>query len=637
MKKILLLGIAFGFGSTAFAQGSVTKTAGLVPHKINPLLSGKTALYKKDQQKGADAVTFESIVNNLQASPTKAPVQNRAFTSTVIGSTQYQLQTNASICNRIVKSPDGTISATWTMAQLVDPWTDRGTGYNYYDGTSWGAAPLTTIEGGTRTGFTNIGITSTGEEVVVSHEASDIHVSSRDVKGTGAWRNAALGYPDVWARMAVGGANGKTVHVISQTKGSGTGGNPVFHGQDGAISYSRSLDGGLNWDKLRTIIPQIDSSHYLAFGGDDYSIDAKGDTIAIAIGGMDVDVILLKSIDNGNNWIRTVVNAFPIALYNSATTNTDVNNDGIVDTITSNDGSVAVLLDNQGQAHVWYGRMKVVCDAPGTGTGQGLSYFPFTDGLMYWNEGMGTAAPVMIAAMQDINANDSLDVSAQGTFYSSLTSQPSAGIDASGKIYLSYASLFEGIADGGSVGSGKSFRHTYVMGSTDGGSTWTSPIDLTDPDIASGSYDYLEGVYGAMAKDVDGFAHLIVQQDNSVGNGLSGTTPDVQAGPADIIYYKIPVLDIVGIQQYNKNDANISFYPNPASEKASISFTISKKENVSVNIYDITGQLITEISGKEYSAGTHSLSVNLSNYSSGIYFYAVQIGDQRTTGKMIVK
>ena len=38
--------------------------------------------------------------------------------------------------NRIVVHDNGTMSAAWTMSsELNSSWSDRGTGYNYFDGT----------------------------------------------------------------------------------------------------------------------------------------------------------------------------------------------------------------------------------------------------------------------------------------------------------------------------------------------------------------------------------------------------------------------------------------------------------------------------------------------------------------------
>ena len=475
MKKYLLIGLAVGVGSTVFAQGAYNGPSLVTLQKINPVAAKQTRAIAAPIS-GYDS--FESIVNSLGARPNFTPA-TKSFTSANIGLTEYQLQTNAAICNRLVHNSDGTLSATWTFA--ADPaWADRGTGYNYFNGTAWGASPGVRLES-VRTGFTNIGVTGSGGEAVVAHTTAtaDLACLTRPVKGTGTWTEQMLGVPDVWARLSVGGPTGQSLHVISQT--TGVGGSP-FMGQDGAISYTRSLDGGATWDKIRTVIPQIDSASYLGFGGDSYSIDANGSTIAIVAGGFDVDVVLIKSTDNGNTWTKTIVKDFGIPKYDATTMITDNNGDAVADTIETADASVNVVLDAANMAHVFYGRMRVYCDAPGTGTGLGLSYFPYTDGLMYWNESMTTSPPVMIASVKDYNSDGIMNiytdpsnaVLGMGTYQRSLTSFPSAGIDASGKLFLTYSSLFEGINDGGTgydianstlidptASAAKSFRHQY--------------------------------------------------------------------------------------------------------------------------------------------------------------------------------
>lgn len=628
-----------GMGGLSFSQNPLYHNQ-VTPAKLKPSVTANyTEIYHKNQSSGAESNPFTSLVNPAPATQHPSHRAPMAYTETTIGSTGYQVQTNASICNRIVKNSDGTISATWTYSPENSGWTVRGTGYNYFNGSSWGPIPTAPIEN-VRTGYTNIGVTSTGAEVVVSHEAANLHISQRPTKGTGAWSNASfLGSPDVWSRLAVGGANGKTLHVISQTTG-GTPPNPPFQGQDGAIAYSRSLDGGLTWDKLHTVIPQIDETSYRGFGGDSYAIDAKGDTIVIVAGGFDVDVVMIKSIDNGETWTKTIVKQFPIPMYDGTNMDTDLNGDGTGDSIETNDAAVAVLLDNQGKAHVWYGNMYITED-PGAA---GLSYFTSADGIMYWNESMGSTAPIMIASAADIDGDDSLSISFPVSQYQKgLTTFPSAGIDAAGNIYLSYAGIFEGVADGGSPGSGLSYRHTYVTSTPDGGVTWCTPVDVTGT-ATMDAEDYLEGVYGAMAKDVDQFIHLIVETDGYPGNGLTGTTPDIQGGPADIIYKKIPVADVlcpaVPTSINEKTAPSVSslvLSPNPAESSANVSFNIASKGNVVINVYNVTGQMVSSVTNQDYAAGAHTINLNTEKYNSGIYFVNMITNEGTVSKKLIIK
>lgn len=647
--------MALSIGGAAFAQS--TAPIGITPLKMNPKAANQ-ALPLKDNQLGGPQDSFESMVSAIY--PASHP-HNRAFTFATIGTTSYQNQTNASICNRITKNADGTISATWTMSQVTN-WSDRGTGYNYFDGTSWGAAPTVRLEN-VRTGFTNVGITAGGGEFVVAHEAPTsgtglgTHITSRPVKGTGTWTDATIGATDTWPRLSIGGAARNTLHIIAQTSGATT---PIvpYHQQDGAISYSRSTDGGLTWPVKRTLIPGLDSASYLGFGGDSYAMDTKGDTIVIVAGGFTVDVVMVKSIDNGTTWTKTVIKKFPIPFYNSATMITDTVGDvdtgtatTDADTLDTNDGSLAVLLDKTGMAHVWYGNMRVHCDNPGTAAPAGLSYFPGTNGIMYWNESMLTAPAVMIAGVIDLNSNGMIDVDfdntgggllGYGSYNRCLTSFPTAGIDAAGKIYLAYSGIYEGVNDGGVVGGtgsanpSKSFRHEYVMRSDDNGATWCPPVDITDPTGGN----YYEGVYGAMAKNVDGFIHIIVQQDNSPGHGVSTTaTPDPQTGDADIIYYKIPVNDVacnVGIHENASSVSEVTLYPNPADNAVNLTLKVAKATKASIKIVNVVGQEVSH-SESNLIAGNNIVTLDITKCKQGVYFVTAVIDGNNYTQKLIVK
>jgi hypothetical protein len=636
MKKQLLLGVVIGIGSFAFAQKSPYHDR-VTPLKQKASLTHKTERYQKFGLPETEAITTTSpFTSEINSRKRPRHIPSRAYTTNTLGTTGYQSQTNSSINNRIIKSADGTISATWTYSNQMSNWTERGTGYNYFDGSNWATAPTARVEN-IRVGWPNIGITAAGEEIVVSHEASNLHISKRSTKGTGTWSDAAfLGAPDVWSRLAVGGQNGNTLHVISQTSGSAPS-NPPYQGQDGALAYSRSLDGGATWDKLHTVIPEIDLDSYFGFGADVYAIDTKGDTVVIVFGGWDCDVAMIKSIDNGVSWTKTIIHAFPIPLYDGATMDTDMDIDGTADTIQSNDGSVAVLLDHQGIAHVWYGNWYVYED-PGETAIYGLGG---TDGLMYWNENMSPADPVMITSASDIDGDGQLNVTDLGTYHISLTSHANAGIDANGNIYVSYSGIFEGDAEFGTPGDGKSFRHVYVMSSPDNGVTWCDPIDVSDPPGASFS-GYTEGVYGAMAKDVDDYIHLIVETDDSPGHGvgtLSATDP--QNGLAEIQYKKIPVADVsictASIHENASSLSSMELYPNPVSAVANLEIYVAKKGNVTIKIYNVTGQLISEVVNNEYAAGKYNFHLDLGHLQAGIYIVNMTCADGIVTKKMTVK
>src|SRR5205814_1528222 len=119
----------------------------------------------------------------------------------------YDLPSNAAVANRIVRNSDGTISATWTETcnQSGPNYTNRGAGYNYYDGTKWtvgatsnpreftgsctspGTSPSKAFGiASKRVGWPEMLVLPNGKKGVIAHSLNDgISFTSRPAKGTG--------------------------------------------------------------------------------------------------------------------------------------------------------------------------------------------------------------------------------------------------------------------------------------------------------------------------------------------------------------------------------------------------------------------------------------------------------------------
>jgi hypothetical protein len=76
-------------------------------------------------------------------------------------------------------------------------------------------------------------------------------------------------------------------------------------------------------------------------------------------------------------------------------------------------------------------------------------------------------------------------------------------------------------------------------------------------------------------------------------------------------------------------------YPNPFNPTTTIEFALPASSDVSVKIYNVTGQLVKQINGT-FQTGTHSIEVDMTNQSSGVYFYKVSANDFSKTMKMVL-
>jgi len=77
-------------------------------------------------------------------------------------------------------------------------------------------------------------------------------------------------------------------------------------------------------------------------------------------------------------------------------------------------------------------------------------------------------------------------------------------------------------------------------------------------------------------------------------------------------------------------------YPNPFNPTTKISFSLPKKENVKIIIYDALGKEIATILNEERNAGNHSIDFNAANFSSGTYIYRIITSGFTETKKMLL-
>ncbi|WP_185957377.1 sialate O-acetylesterase [Gracilimonas mengyeensis] len=62
-------------------------------------------------------------------------------------------------------------------------------------------------------------------------------------------------------------------------------------------------------------------------------------------------------------------------------------------------------------------------------------------------------------------------------------------------------------------------------------------------------------------------------------------------------------------------------YPNPFNPTTQITFQLPKTEKIKLQVFDVTGKLVGTLVDKVEQAGTHTISFDAGNLSSGIYFY----------------
>jgi PKD repeat protein len=96
------------------------------------------------------------------------------------------------------------------------------------------------------------------------------------------------------------------------------------------------------------------------------------------------------------------------------------------------------------------------------------------------------------------------------------------------------------------------------------------------------------------------------------------------------------VVVIAGILEQEQNNFNLSSYPNPANEQATVSYYLNTDADVQLLISDITGRKIQLIEEGKRNRGKHSVTLNAENIESGIYLLQIQVNQKIQTRKIVV-
>jgi len=627
MKKLLCFSLVACIGLLSFAQERAT-----IPKQLRDV--------------AAKRVPYSIADRDIQAFENPALKSPKSPTETQIGDSWYDWQTNATMQNRFYYYDDGTFAATWMNGYNFPNFDDRGTAYNYFDGASWTGFSVDRIES-QRSGWGNYWPLGENGEILISHisggDDDGLLINRRTEKGTGEWEESlfpgpAGGESIIWPYSVVSGIDNNTIHLLAMTRPVENGGT-LYQGIDGAMLYSRSTDGGDSWDIQNVVLEELSNSNFATFSPDQYAFaPPRGNVLAFVVGGTFTEAFLMKSMDNGDTWEKTMIWEHPYPMWNGEVT----------DTFYCPDGSWDVKLDNSGMIHCVFGINRAHSD------GSGTYWFPFIDGVGYWNETMpafsGTLDALnpygeegseliddynLIGWSQDVDGDGEVTLIGEsidniGRYYLGLSSMVQLVMGESNQLYVIWSSVTETYDDGL-----QNFRHLWSRVSNDGGTTWGPFTDLTENIVHI--FDECVWPDAAINSDPDKL-FLVYQLDNAPGMAMSG-----DEDPFGINYWNFMEIskdEITGIKKQEETQPAVTVYqnyPNPFSQKTVIRVELAHAGPVSLDVMNVMGQVVYQTDPESRPAGSHTFTIEGSALAKGVYFYTVKTENQKVTKKMILE
>ena len=659
MKKVLLLSLSLVLGFSAFAQQRVAKSD-IQSFKVS---SKKVAVGNETINPAVTLApqTAQSVVVNR--------FQDKEEAETIL--TTYDLQSNSWCSNRMYQLPNGNVGIVGTMSlEENQQATDRGTGYNFYDGSEWQDMPEARVED-MRTGWPTIAQWGETGEIMISH--SPCRCWTREVAGEGDWVYmgelpwAPEGYPYdgeniSWPRVTTSGDNHNIIHVIGDIQHS-VSSDEVHHHQ----AYLRSED-AVNWTISYSPLAQDgeEADHYSA---DAYNIASYGHTVAMIYSDdLQSHVVMYKSTDDGLTWNRTVIWENPYYGCDWATDECSIFTDTMY-----GPSNVAIAIDPRGVAHVAMNTYEYIHDELGD------TYTTFSgravDGIYYWNDTQ--EAPIQsvdgnphhtlrlwwpesdgyvymhndstkwigyLPMYED--ENGSLIAYENDKFYresdyfykfrSGQSGMPTLSIDPFGNIACAYSCPCTK-----RVNSewNKYYRSVYVSYYNVDEGYWHQVVDDLTDEVW---YTFSENIFTISANNTinPGEFWFGFQEDSQLGLywGSNATQPD----PTFNTIHAVKVIadaDCVSVPE-NYDAVNpmtrVEVLPNPAKDNISIRVNASQSSLMNITVYNVTGQKVMETSAS-INTGLNAPTLNVSSLTPGIYFVTVSANGFEETMKFIVK
>ncbi len=605
MKRLLLSLTAIAIVASLTAQTEL------------PLLNGSAANLKVRQlQPHPDGTLYggESVIGQ------------KMFDNTIIGTTWYDVQSYTDLMQRVWAYPDGTVGATWMCAgQDLNP--DRGTGYNYYNGGEWGT-PNLHVGPSNRMGWPSYAPWGPNGEILAQYRyvagEGPVQFYKRENKGEGEWVETILdppsGYSIVWHSICTSGEDNEYIHVLAYTY------DADYNGQTNALLYYRSSDGAETWDISELVIDGLGPDYFPGIHSLSYQwANPVGNTIAFTYAFDELGGWIFKSTDNGDNWQKIQVMETTLDPFNLPVDS---------DKIPCGSGTAAIVLDSEGSAHVVFGRMAKIY------TGGDLFYYPFTDGLIYWNESMPVIDTTLISSytmdyLYDAGMLCGWVFTDQPT-YSVPDGQPNysngscgfpqMSIDASDNIFIASSTLCPDFTNGEFI-----YRHIIANSTYDLGNSWVGMIDL-NADI---QYIFSECAYPAMAPFIDDYVHVVFQEDPYPG--IHEWLENHDAVENNMMHMAIDKNVFVGIgEAVATSNIGLTTYPNPVSDQLTLGIELLQPGTLSMEVSNAIGQQVHYESFGIYPQGSHRISLDMSDLPAGIYYVVVSVDGSKQVKKVVV-
>ena len=661
MKKVFLLSLGLLLGVAGFAQRQVVKN-----DMREGVASAKKALA------GKEMVAYDNYAPQAMQSVVSTKYHDTDIVDLIL--THYDLQSNHYVANRMYETPEGKVGVVATMSHQTSnsSVTDRGTGYNFFDGEDWlyqgdAVEDMVRIES-FQTGWPSIAQWGENGEILLCHGGGHMNCFTREVAGEGEWnyRGTLPDYPEgypypseypTWPRVTTCGPNNSIIVAVAclqhQVSSDETHVHQIIWRSEDAtnwtVDYSPLKDAGTDY-------------HIDYFSADDYAVASNGNTVAILYSGcLTQSTWMFKSTDCGLTWNTVKVWEDPyegISLEDPNLVYTDTLFRPMVGSIAVGDNGVVHVALNTFEMYHW------ADTEPGY---YGYYYGRSVDGILYWNDTQ--VAPIqsedgnphhaarlwwpipgepdyvemhndttkwigMVPMFYDEDGNLiqwENDLYYNGDDYSqrcwAVSSFPALAVDEFGNLACAYSAPYTPKTDGDHY-----YRRIFVSYLNVDEGYWHQNDEYLQEDVFDLENSECIFTFAAPYAHTPGVYNFAFQDDDEIG--LWWGSNNQQTGATDNYIHVMKVIapnEYTGVEEQVAQDVVYEIYPNPATTYVVVKSAMSA--NATVTFTNLAGQTVKSFN-KSLELGENSINIDL---ESGVYFMTVNANGFNKTTKVVVK
>jgi len=178
----------------------------------------------------------------------------------------------------------------------------------------------------------------------------------------------------------------------------------------------------------------------------------------------------------------------------------------------------------------------------------------------------------------------------------------------------------------------------YGSRSVDGGLTWTAYTNLTNtrtPGGGSGACDD-EDYMTAHPVVVNDSIYLTYIEDKDAG-GMPQTEGVFTTNPVRVwVFHKDDIPGVVEQKSEIPKFTGLEIFPNPASSRSTVSYSLALPSDVSVALYDVAGRLVRNLDTGYRDAGVYNVSIVAENLANGTYFVVLETSTEDITNSLVI-